>query len=342
MEEKKIKIRSFFERFARKYNLQDNDNIFELGFANSLFVNQLLVFIEREFNVSFKAGTLDMDKLKSINSIAETVETTNNKNEDNVIHYTLSNGLKVLCLNEYETEQFHKDIFINESYLKNGVSIKDGDCIVDVGANIGLFSLYCLLNTKNSKIYAFEVAPKVFEVLKTNLSQFQDRATLFDYGLSDKEKNAEFNFYPNNTGMSSFYADIKEEKETLKSVILNKMQDNLLDMEQLLDETLNQRLESEILSVKLRSLSEIITEHNINCIDLLKIDVQKSELDVLMGIKEQDWAKIRQVVLEVHDLEHRVEKVSNLLEKKNYKVTIEQEELYKGTINYNIYAIREG
>ena len=41
-------------------------------------------------------------------------------------------------------------------------------------------------------------------------------------------------------------------------------------------------------------------------IDLLKIDVEKGELEVLNGIEDADWPRIHQIVMEVHDLDGRV------------------------------------
>ena len=43
------------------------------------------------------------------------------------------------------------------------------DCVVDVGANIGLYSLYQALRKKAKRIIAFEPAPKVFPRLIANL-----------------------------------------------------------------------------------------------------------------------------------------------------------------------------
>jgi hypothetical protein len=44
-------------------------------------------------------------------------------------------------------------------------------------------------------------------------------------------------------------------------------------------------------------------------VDLLKIDVERAELEVLNGIEQSDWSKIKQVVMEVHDTDKRLEKV---------------------------------
>jgi len=66
----------------------------------------------------------------------------------------------------------------------------------------------------------------------------------------------------------------------------------------------------------------------------------KSELDVLLGVDEQDWSKIKQVLVEVHDLDNRVEKITDLL--KTYglqEIIVEQEPVFKGT---NIFYMHGG
>ncbi|WP_334725440.1 hypothetical protein [Nostoc sp.] len=72
------------------------------------------------------------------------------------------------------------------------------------------------------------------------------------------------------------------------------------------------------------------------------MDVERSELDVLLGIEEQDWPKIKQVVVEVHDLDNRVKKTTELLKKYGLsKVTVKQEPFKEGSDTFNLYALRE-
>ena len=73
----------------------------------------------------------------------------------------------------------------------------------------------------------------------------------------------------------------------------------------------------------------------------MKIDVQKAELDVLLGIDDADWPKIQQVVLEVHDIEGRLNAIAALLERRGFRVASEQDPLYAGTNIHNIYAVRK-
>jgi hypothetical protein len=57
----------------------------------------------------------------------------------------------------------------------------------------------------------------------------------------------------------------------------------------------------------------MMAETAVSHIQLLKIDVQKSEHDVLLGIEEADWPKIEQIVIEVHDIGGQLSTIRQLL-----------------------------
>ena len=48
------------------------------------------------------------------------------------------------------------------------------------------------------------------------------------------------------------------------------------------------------------SLSYFIKKKGISKIDLLKIDAEKSEIDILKGINKKDWKKIKNIIIESH------------------------------------------
>ena len=64
---------------------------------------------------------------------------------------------------------------------------------------------------------------------------------------------------------------------------------------------LAERLTNKTFTCQFKTISDVIRENHLERIDLLKIDVEKSEEDVLAGIHEDDWTKIKQLVVEVHD-----------------------------------------
>lgn len=74
MEAAKVKIKQFLSRFFRKHELQDDDDIFSLGFVNSLFAMQLVMFLEKEFHIRVVNKDLDINNFRSINKIVELIE----------------------------------------------------------------------------------------------------------------------------------------------------------------------------------------------------------------------------------------------------------------------------
>lgn len=257
----------------------------------------------------------------------------------------LPNDLEVAYQSRVEIEHFFEDIFEKQIYVRHGVSLGPGDCVFDVGANIGLFTLFVHTHFRGVKTYSFEPAPPLFEILSANAAHHGLKADLFNCGLSDAERTAEFTFYPNSSGMSSFYADLGEEKEVLRSIMLNQARRGMAGMEQLMghaDDLLEERFRSLTYECRLTTLSRVMREQGVEKIDLLKIDVQKSELDVLRGVDEEDWGRIRQIVIEVHDIGGRLETVSALLAGRGFGLAVEQDEMYEGSPMYNVYAVRRG
>ena len=47
----------------------------------------------------------------------------------------------IVHLNKNETDFLYREIFEQQSYFQNGITLNEGDCIFDVGANIDLFTL---------------------------------------------------------------------------------------------------------------------------------------------------------------------------------------------------------
>src|SRR2546429_8926137 len=74
MEDVSAKTRAFLARFFQNIDLQDDQDIFAMGFVNSLFAMQLVLFVENEFGISVENDDLDIDNFRSINAIVHLVE----------------------------------------------------------------------------------------------------------------------------------------------------------------------------------------------------------------------------------------------------------------------------
>ena len=67
------KIKAFLGRFFRNQDLQPDDDIFALGFVNSLLAMQLVAFVEKEFGIRVEDEDLDLDNFRSIDAISSLV-----------------------------------------------------------------------------------------------------------------------------------------------------------------------------------------------------------------------------------------------------------------------------
>lgn len=264
----------------------------------------------------------------------------------------LPNGLTVVHQNKNETEYLYEEIFDKRVYVRHGIELPADACVFDVGANIGMFTLFIREHYPDARVYAFEPIAPIFKTLLLNVELTGANAKTFPFGLSDKKGSATFTYYPQYSMMSglSDYAHTEGDVDVVKKYLENQQRAGAEDVSALLenaDEILAGRFAGQSFEAPLKTLSECIRDEQVGRIDLLKVDVQRAELDVLAGIEPPDWAKIRQVVMEVHDepgrrSEGRIGHLTSLLEGRGFEVTVEQDEVMTGTDRYNLYARRAG
>jgi methoxymalonate biosynthesis acyl carrier protein len=70
----KEKIKQFLSRFFRNHQIGNDDDIFGLGFVNSLMALQLVNFLQKEFEITIEDEDLDIKNFRTINSMHLLVE----------------------------------------------------------------------------------------------------------------------------------------------------------------------------------------------------------------------------------------------------------------------------
>lgn len=256
----------------------------------------------------------------------------------------LKNGLEVASLNRDETAFMYQEIFEDRLYETLGVIFHDGACVVDVGANIGMFCLLALTRCRSPRLIAVEPIPACAEVLDVNLARYGANASVHPIGLSDHVGTARFRHFHQATVMSGQYAGA-DEADAMTVYLGNKYGKSELS-ERLgtagVGQLVREKLEYTDITCPLDTLSNLIDREALEYIDVLKIDVEKSEADVLNGIREEHWPLIGQIVVEVHDINGRLERLKGLLQARGYSCTVSRDALLKGTSLCNLYAWREG
>jgi FkbH-like protein/FkbM family methyltransferase len=298
---------------------------------NSDGINAILLSLE-EWAVGDRHALADLDKDRAEHCFG------------NRPRYVLPNGLEIVQLNQYETKYVYKEIFEDQCYLRHGIRLRDGATVVDIGANIGLFSLFVMSHSANPRIYAFEPAPAVYDLLKANCAIHGPNVHAFNLGVSDRPKTAMFTFYEKSSVFSGFHSDEIEDREAIQTVVRNMLNSESIegDVEEYVSELTADRLQRRTYDCRLTSVSDLIRENEIDKIDLLKIDAEKSELEIIKGIENCDWPKIDQIVMEIHDRTgETVKRIEELLREKGYRCVVEHEKLLEHSGLFNLYARRD-
>jgi len=70
----RLPIRGFMTRSFEGRAVNDDDDIFALGLANSLFAMQLVAFVEGEVRIEIDSDDLEIDNFRSVAAISGLVE----------------------------------------------------------------------------------------------------------------------------------------------------------------------------------------------------------------------------------------------------------------------------
>lgn len=261
----------------------------------------------------------------------------------------LSDGTRVYCLRRMEALVLDSHV---SGYLRHGIELGPAPVVIDAGANIGLFALRVLERCGgDATVLAFEPVPPIIAVLERNaLRHDPARFRVFGYGLSSQPGVAQMTYFPRAPAIATAHPEIYDEDAALlpNSVLgTARSAPAGLRWARLLPAALCRLIAGRLrggarrFRCELRTLSQVIHEHGLARIDLLKVDVEGEELEVLRGVDAADWPRIRQVVVEVHDRAGRLEGVRTLLHQHGLcHQTVDQEDGFRHLPFYNIYARR--
>lgn len=161
-----------------------------------------------------------------------------------------------------------KEIFFRHVYNPDGFEIGENDVVVDIGANVGVFTIFAATKTKN-KVYAYEPYIRNFEVLKKNTKGFSN-VKCFSFAVSKK------------SGKEKLYLD----GDYTVGILFNR--------------NIHGKLKKYV-EVTTTSLEKIFEDNKLKKIDFLKMDCEGSEGDILKSTPINYLKKIKKISLEFHD-----------------------------------------
>jgi len=175
---------------------------------------------------------------------------------------------------------------VKEKYEYANVRVRLGDTVVDVGANIGEFSIAISQLAKN--IYAFEPDPVPFNCLKTN-TENKSNIHSNKIALSDRSEDLTFYFAPKTADSSIVEPDVPYDKKIIKAITLDDFFIN------------NER------------------------VDFLKIEAEGWEPEVLRGAKRLLTTTVRDVAVDAgpeRKGQNTIDEVTKILQSHSFNVIV--------------------
>jgi len=201
----------------------------------------------------------------------------------------LRNGLK-LDLRPGTSDRFSVfEVFVRSAYARGPTEIFPGATVVDVGANIGCFTLYAASKAGPAgKVIAVEPMPHVYDRLKHNVA-LNGLAHVSPICAAVAAQNGEAELFIGDHDLfSSLHVEVN-----------------------------GKRLEGKTVSVPTFTLDKVMSDFELETIDFLKLDCEGAEYSILESIPETRLNKINHIIAELHAADgHRpVEFVDSLKSK---------------------------
>jgi phthiocerol/phenolphthiocerol synthesis type-I polyketide synthase E len=271
--------------------------------------------------------------------------------------FTLPDGRRIECLDLLTARYCANEIFGKGDYAAGGfIQLKAGDTVVDVGANIGLFSLWAMPQIDGGRLLALEPVPVIHGVLSRNLEAYGAGVTWSApmLGASDQARETRIRYYPKVSADSALARPDGERK--VRAIVANwdrRMGDTypaLRAVPRPLRAPLIRAIRAwqyrgRPVPCRLDTLSAIVEREGIGPIDLIKIDAENHDRQVLAGISDELWARVRQVAMEVHEhvdgWDGLGAEIGADLERRGFEVRVEDE--YEPGIGVRmVFARRRG
>ncbi|HEU4444686.1 MAG TPA: FkbM family methyltransferase [Nitrososphaeraceae archaeon] len=204
----------------------------------------------------------------------------------------------ILVKPDWEVEEL---MFLRKLNLDNNNSI-----VIDIGSNIGIYTLILLHLYPKCKVISIEASPTIFEKLKLNCQLNSlppgPNLVLLNKAVSDKDDS-----------LVEFYE--KHSISTLSKEFLTNISKEIITKE---------NEEQSKTMVRTITIDKLVETENVNEISLMKIDVEGAEGLVLKGaIDTLNNRKVKNMIIEYHSIEN-YDYAAKLLDRIGYSIVNSQ------------------
>jgi FkbM family methyltransferase len=178
----------------------------------------------------------------------------------------LRNGVRLRAPVQVDLAFLFHEIWIRHTYTPPGYAIQDGDVVLDVGSNIGVFAAFAASQAARVRVVAYEPNPRCLPWLRRNTSvPWKPKITVHARALAGTSGTRRLLSH-DNWLLPSLSEDVSPGADTVECV----------------------------------TLEEAFRANSISRCDLLKLDCEGSEYEILLESSRSTLERVRRVVAEYH------------------------------------------
>src|SRR5580698_1469077 len=198
-------------------------------------------------------------------------------------------GLRILIRPNYGDAMTIAEIFLDDCYGRK-LALSPNPVVIDVGGFIGDFALYAVKRLNARRVIVCEPSPRNWALLLKNIANngYEDRIEPVKKAVTDG-------------GDAMMNIDAPDELQCMVSAYYPS------------EQPLN--------TVSGVSLAQLLRDHVVESVDLLKIDCEGGEYAILESTPSDVLSRIRNIVFEYHDIDGgwaRLEGVKQRLRREGY------------------------
>lgn len=166
-------------------------------------------------------------------------------------------------------ESFFDGIYF-QGFPENKIPDKEGIKVIDIGANVGFFSLYMFSKFPRATVYSYEPMPFNYGQLK----QYQEHYQQFDWHTEQRA------VADHRDGITLFSSTL-DAFSTMASVF-------------------EEDRKGERIAVETLTLSDVLENYQLDLVNLIKLDCEGSEYAILYNCPKETLAKLQLISIETH------------------------------------------
>lgn len=204
------------------------------------------------------------------------------KGNGNIVLHT-HDGLNITIRQNLFDARIIREIFLDKSYIRH-FALPPNPIIVDIGGYIGDFSIYSVKYLKAAHVIVYEPTAENFKILKLNIEDngYSDRITAVNKAVSDTDEvRLNVQLHESEEVHVSAYWYEGAEKRRIPSV----------------------------------TLSGLFEAHQLDSVDLLKVDCEGCEYNIFPAVPDHIYDRIKNIVFEYHRIEKFEVKLNHVLKR---------------------------